>query len=254
MRTPLLSLLTITAFLLAAPSASAVGGACSKRTAERVAKQLDYGDPTLPGGRVGEVLCGAFLGPGSRAMVITEAIPSCGANVGWAVLRKRGGHWRTVKRVRHGAFLEGRGQRHPGGDRHRARRRPALLPVGLQEPAVALEREAGSWPARGPSGRRAQPSSRPTARSGAAPSVEEAWCATRDNQHFAELNADGGLRVCDEDCIQNWDTQAPVLLFGQTVELYGFRCTSDERGITCTVVATGKGFTISQAGVTATRR
>jgi hypothetical protein len=253
MRTPLLLPLTIAAFLLAAPSASAVGGPCSKVTANRVARALHYGDPTVAGGRVGEVLCGAFLGPGSQAMVITQAIPSCGANVGWAVLRKRAGHWRMVKRVRHGAFLKAEGNdiREEigilrGSDPH-------CFPSAYKSRLWRWNGRrlvAGAWVVRPSGGRLLSPDRQVWCRT----SVDAAWCATRDNQHFAELKPDGALRVCDEDCIQNWDTQAPVLLAGQTVERYGFRCASDARGITCTVAATGKGFTINAAGVTATRR
>ena len=250
MRTPLLLTLTIAAFGLAAPSASAVGGPCSKSTANRVARALDYGDPTNAGGRVGEVLCGAFLGPGSRAMVITEAIPSCGANVGWAVLRKRAGHWRMVKRVRHGAFLKAEGS---------DIREEIGIVRGLDPhcfPSAYKSRlwrwngrrlVAGAWVVR-PSGSNFLS---PDRQMWCYMSSESAACTTRDNQHRAVLAPDGRLTLCSKDCIQNWDTQAPVLLAGQTVELGGFRCTSDARGITCTVAATGKGFTINATGVTA---
>src|SRR5439155_5691371 len=53
-----------------------------------------------------QLLCGAFFGPGSRGMVGSVAIPSCGGSVGWAVFRWAGGAWRLVMNVKHGAFLD----------------------------------------------------------------------------------------------------------------------------------------------------
>jgi hypothetical protein len=48
------------------------------------------------------------------------------------------------------------------------------------------------------------------------------------------------------DCFQNFDESAPVLPYGKRAEAGGFRCASARKGITCTVVATGKGFLIDK--------
>ena len=80
-----------------------------------------------------------------------------------------------------------------------------------------------------------------------------AWCGTSDAAYSARLDADGALTVCDPSkgygCLQNWDAKAPVLGDGHSVEVQGLRCTAAPAAMTCTVVATGKGFTISAGGV-----
>jgi hypothetical protein len=55
------------------------------------------------------------------------------------------------------------------------------------------------------------------------------------------------------DCFQNFDEKAPVLQYGQREETAGFRCTSARKGITCTIVATGKGFLINRDEVLSVR-
>src|SRR3989440_8896463 len=88
------------------PSLVAAAG-CSKASASRAMTRYRIGvnrfQKRTP---VYQVLCGAFLGPGSRGMVGSVAIPSCGGSVGWAVFRYKGGAWRLVKNVKHGAFLD----------------------------------------------------------------------------------------------------------------------------------------------------
>lgn len=93
----------------------------------------------------------------------------------------------------------------------------------------------------------------------------EAFCGTggasgKEPQSLARLGSDGTVTVCSiavptptpsNGCIQNWDAQAPVLLYGQESELDGIRCTSAPNGITCTAVAgagggTRKGFRVSK--------
>jgi hypothetical protein len=59
----------------------------------------------------------------------------------------------------------------------------------------------------------------------------------------------GKNRSADWDCFQNFDESAPVLRYGKRAEADGFRCTSAHPGITCTVIATGKGFAIDKSEV-----
>ena len=84
----------------------------------------------------------------------------------------------------------------------------------------------------------------------AAPSV---WCGTSDAAYSGRVAADGTVTLCDPSqgygCLQNWDAKAPVLGAGHSVEVQGLRCTAAPAAMTCTVVATGKGFTISAGGV-----
>jgi hypothetical protein len=56
--------------------------------------------------------------------------------------------------------------------------------------------------------------------------------------------ASQGTMVCHGDTVQTPD--APVLDYGHSLELGGFRCTSETSGLTC-VNAGGHGFTLSRA-------
>jgi hypothetical protein len=75
-----------------APATPTVSRRCSRATALRVARRF-----RLAAGpdRVAKVLCGAFVGPRSRAMVVAITPGTCGIN-GWAVFRYKGGAWRLV--------------------------------------------------------------------------------------------------------------------------------------------------------------
>jgi sugar lactone lactonase YvrE len=88
-------------------SAPAVSSLCSRAAARQVVERLhlgDAGDPNLSDS-VGQVLCGAFVGPRSRAMVVSLAAPSCGRTAGWVVFRWAGGAWRLVMTRNNGADL-----------------------------------------------------------------------------------------------------------------------------------------------------
>jgi len=89
----------------ASPPASTASGRCSKAEATAVAKRLHLGNADSLSNPVFQVLCGAFLGPGSRAMVASLSIPSCGRTAGWVVLRWTGGAWQLVLTRNNGADL-----------------------------------------------------------------------------------------------------------------------------------------------------
>lgn len=72
-----------------------VSGRCSSATAHQVAKPLfvwgrDVREP------IAQVLCGAFTGRGSEAMVVAFTAPTCWPFQTWAVFRRTGGVWRLV--------------------------------------------------------------------------------------------------------------------------------------------------------------
>jgi len=97
-----------------APSVSAVAvaggtstdaGECSRAEALEVATRLHLvPDPTLPK-PVARVLCGAFAGPGSQAMVAIFARGTCLPNFGWAVFSFTGGAWQLVTNGSHPGFV-----------------------------------------------------------------------------------------------------------------------------------------------------
>lgn len=81
----------------AAPSDQAAAGSCSRATALRVGKPLQFhpgmSNPIL------QVLCGSFLGAGSQAMVMTFRAPTCWPVQLWAVYRLSGGSWKLVRQI-----------------------------------------------------------------------------------------------------------------------------------------------------------
>jgi sugar lactone lactonase YvrE len=83
-----------------------VPGRCSKATATRLFLRLRLGNAGYMPHPVFQVLCGAFLGKGSRAMVASEAIPSCGLTAGWDVFVYSGGAWHIVLHRINGALLK----------------------------------------------------------------------------------------------------------------------------------------------------
>ena len=88
------------------PAAPAVTSTCSKRTAVQVVERLKLGNAGFLPNPVFQVLCGAFLGPGSNAMVASLAIPSCGRTAGWVVFRWTGTAWQLVLTRNNGADLD----------------------------------------------------------------------------------------------------------------------------------------------------
>jgi hypothetical protein len=78
--------------------------------------------------------------------------------------------------------------------------------------------------------------------------------------HGAVLKRGGALTLCPESsagpgwaCFQNFDESAPVLHYGQRIEVGPFLCASRRQGITCTVRASGRGFRIDRDEVVAIR-
>jgi hypothetical protein len=244
------------------PAVAAVGGSCSKPTAVAVMTEAKVGVDILTGKTpVQQVLCGAFLGPGSSGMVASVAIPSCGLSTGWAVFRFDGNDWQLVMQQNHGAFLSKvgtdiketmgvlhRGDAHcfPSAERSRIWHWNGNALVAsawkLKELKQAqhlfyfLSPSRNIHCAQGDEG--------------------QAKCVTRTPRRVASLQLNGRLSVCDgSSCFQNERifSGSPVLAYGQTNEQGGFRCTSATAGITCVVKdgsARGKGFRIARAGVT----
>lgn len=84
---------------------------------------------------------------------------------------------------------------------------------------------------------------------------------TAAQEYSASVNPNGKLATCAWQpsqsglaaCVQNWDPSAPVLRSGRVDVIYQYRCQAASTAITCTVdtgAGKGKGFTISDMGVT----
>jgi hypothetical protein len=151
------------------------------------------------------------------------------------------------------------------------RKRPIFIVVGMVAalallPAGALATGAGAPAVTGSAGAAAFPAD------GFLSPDRKIWCQEGDGEvgcvalrhgrtpaHGAVAKRGGRITLCVEksaknayaewDCFQNFDESAPVLHYGKRAEAGGFRCTSARQGITCTVIATGKGFAIDKSEV-----
>jgi hypothetical protein len=92
-------------------SAAAKPARCNAAAASAEVERLHLGNAGYTPSPVAQVLCGAFLGPRSHAMVASLSIPSCGVSSGWVVFRSVGGAWRRAFETNHGAFLAAAGAR-----------------------------------------------------------------------------------------------------------------------------------------------
>ena len=242
------------------PSLVAAAG-CSKASASRAMTRYRIGvnrfQKRTP---VYQVLCGAFLGPGSRGMVGSVAIPSCGGSVGWAVFRYKGGAWRLVKNVKHGAFLDAVGSDIRETIGVLARGDPHCFPSSVK---YHFWHWNGSRLNAGPWFRALSynPVVSPDRNIYCSFSIVtypkfEAHCASLSPVHSARLLLNGTLTTCDASskCLKGVErTGAHVVPSGKADEWNHFHCLSESKGFTCTVIggkAAGKGFLINSSGVT----
>ena len=80
---------------VASSNASRVSSACTKETARQLVERNNLNQFGLDN-PVAQVLCGPFTGPGSKAIAITIAAPTCFPVQHWAVLAFADGDWRVV--------------------------------------------------------------------------------------------------------------------------------------------------------------
>jgi hypothetical protein len=89
----------------------AVGGACGLATADRLVESAHLGNAGTVQQPVAQVLCGAFLGPGSSAMVVSLSTPGCGTSIGWVLYAQTAAGWRKRYQNNSGAFFAKAGMR-----------------------------------------------------------------------------------------------------------------------------------------------
>jgi hypothetical protein len=81
---------------------------------------------------------------------------------------------------------------------------------------------------------------------------DETYCQTTSPPQSVHLSTDGTFKTCTgESCLGNAGQGTPTLPYGQTAWLGPFSCRSEESGIACKVTS-GRGFSISNAGITPT--
>ena len=244
---------------VSSPDTSTASGRCSKAEAIAAVKRLGLSDvsPTYP---VWKVLCGSFTGAGSRVMV--ASISGGPENVGliyWAVFRWSGSDWRLLMKQRQAAILTAAGSdiretvNHREGD-------PRCCVSGGEKSRIwhwnGTRLVAGPWKltlAKLHLDNFLSPDRNIWCRIIKDVIEDDAWCASKAPVRLARLKRNGTVAVCNgtagDICFQNWDRGAPVLRYGQQTEFNGFRCTSETKGITCTVIRSGKGFLINRGGV-----
>jgi hypothetical protein len=79
---------------------------------------------------------------------------------------------------------------------------------------------------------------------------DETYCQTNNPPQSVTLSTSGSFKSCTGDsCLGNPAQGTPTLDYGQTAVAGPFNCRSEASGVTCTVTS-GRGFTLSSAGVT----
>ena len=77
-----------------------------------------------------------------------------------------------------------------------------------------------------------------------------AFCQSDRRPQTVRMAVTGRLRICrGERCLGDPPENTPTLAYGRQVRVGRFRCASEQAGIRCTVVATGRGFVIDRETV-----
>lgn len=238
----------------------AESAACSRATAlEAMTRSHLISDPQLRR-PIGQLFCGAFAGPGSRAMAASSAHGACIPYAGWGVFRYRAGRWELVPGGRHDVTLSP-GIARSGNDIVEKRTvryagESLCLASGLKVRRWhwnGSRLSAGPWKLTQGQDQFLSPDRGLWCVLGNVPR-REVYCGSESRVHSAVLKSNGSVAICNGvGCVQNWNRSARVLGYGRRVELNGFLCKSETSGVTCTDAAgtgRGKGFRIDGTGVT----
>jgi hypothetical protein len=235
---------------------------CAKATALQLVEQHRL-DAFLSPNPVQQVLCGPFTGPGSEAMAITIAAPTCWGIQRWAVFRFNGGTWQLVLdriefvfqplvavggdiRVRTPVFRPGDARCFPSGGSqartwHWNGTRFVVGPQTQVTPGTAQTRAAFHSPSGNiECGIRDERGS----------AVVECW--TFRPPQKARLSPTGKLTLCrgsEARCKLGNIGEEPTLRYGRQITVGRFRCVSLKAGVSCTVIRSGNGFLINRDGV-----
>jgi hypothetical protein len=261
-------------FAVSAGSAAARGGAstsrgtstaasdCSEATARQVVEprlQVNIFDLPDP---VRQVLCGPFTGPGSNAMAVTIGAPTCWGIQNWAVFRFTAGDWQLVLNqpaylvpplVAVGSDIQETTAVHRSGD-------PRCFFKGGTHARIwhwdGTQLVAGPWKqvAKGEPITRIfyTPSKNIYCSLGDSSDYRGVTCVSFKAPQSVKMDASGTLKICHgRRCLGCGcaPEDIPTLGYGSQITAGRFRCRSQQSGVTCTVIQSGKGFLISRAGV-----
>jgi hypothetical protein len=225
-----------------------------------------------------QVLCGAFLGPGSHAMVVVIEAETCNPDFGWLVFRLRGGSWHLAWKYPNGQLSlaavgsnikETVGIRRPTDDACQATGGTKTRTWhwnGSRFVVSAWTTHAAPAPTPSTTGFQVRLSAgfflcgitlSPIAGEGGLAEAGGAFCLSHGsrpaevNWHAANVQSNGDVTSCSEevsmmraDCYtgQGNDEGLPYLSPGQETTVGPFTCKVLGTGVECTVTATGKGF------------
>ncbi len=263
-------LMLLPASTLAGPThGGAAAAKCSRAAARSAVIRHHLGNAGSVPDPVGQVVCGAFMGAGSRVMVASLTTPGCGGTIGWVVFRLRSGSWRIVMQRDNGAQLtavdtsirETQQVLRPG-DAH-------CFPTGGTR--------SRSWHWNGSrfvttSWRSSLSTSNPTEFHARLTTVtigcgiaspQQMACqgipttpgGSRPRLQVARLLPDGQVASCAErgpgdDCrFGDLGERVPDLSPGTQTTVGPFTCKVSDTGVQCTVTATRKGFLITASDI-----
>jgi len=246
-----------------ARAATQTGGPCSTQTAQK-----------LEPDKVSNVVCGAFAGPGSTAMVVNVTNGTCMPFLGWDAFVLTGGNWTRLPLGAHGGFT-GYPVVAVGNDL----KETLMVPKPGQPICLASTSRSRIWrwngnalvtgpwtysksadnpskPSGGQTGTLKYISS-PTgsiqcALGGANGGV---YCQTFEPDQHVSMDAHGKLDIChktpNRGCAGNAgeDVHFTTIPYGSSFSLGGVRCSSAFTGMTCVITATGRGFLIARQAI-----
>jgi hypothetical protein len=243
---------------------------CSRAAASALLREHPNLDPWL-NKLPAQVLCGPFLGRGSKAMVVVNLAETCHPDFGWSVFRLTGGGWHFVWKLPDGQkSLAAVGSNIEETD-------SILRPSNSRcNPTGGTETRIWHW-----NGKRFVAS--PWTKHLAAPTAlgflaghglncemrdepgpiaddnvlcESRRLASKGGEVFAQkatLQLDGQIASCsgqEAECQLGNAGVVPTFPSGKIVTVGRFTCKVLATGVECTVTATGKGFLITPEAVT----
>ena len=241
--------------LAAAPSFAAgpTGAApCSKATATQLVNQYQLNSFLLQQ-PVAQLLCGPFAGPGSEAMAVGIAAPTCWPIQGWAVFSVVNGSWQLVLNPGQDFLFPlvavGSGIREIVPVSRATD--PRCIPSGGAKARLwhwnGSSLVAGAWKRIRTQAEFYSPSRNLGCEMddyrGDIPS--EVYCQSFRSPHSVRLHLNGALKQCSgQRCLGNAGEHTPKLAYGRQITLGRFRCLSRRVGVECVVISSGKGFLI----------
>lgn len=209
---------------------------------------------------VGKVLCGAFTGPGSQTMVVSLLGPGNSGLIEWVVFRWDGGAWQFVMKQPAAASITAAGSDIRQTLAIYRPDDPRCCPTGGTKTRIwhwnGTRFTVSPWNAtqgKGEPSRFDSPSHNIHCWmfDGSGDYSRGVGCNSDKPRRMVNMTADGRLKIrgipkawcgCDEP-------DFPPLGYGKHISVGRFRCLSQQSGVTCTVIRSGKGFLISRAGV-----